>query len=58
MKITRNTIQLIYFIILFYFTIFFWERMPKDLQIKDSLQPLPLIAEIIKQKRTKLLNEF
>ena len=54
MKITRNTALLIYFIIIF----FFWERMLKDLQIKDSLQPLPLITEIIKQKRTKLLNEF
>ena len=54
MKITRNTSLLIYFILFF----FFWERMPKDLQIKDYLQPLPLIAKIIKQKRTKLLNEF
>ena len=45
------------FILLFYFS-FLWERMPKDLQIKDSLQPLPLIAEIIKQKRTNLLNKF
>ena len=48
----------LYLFILLFYSIFFWERMPKDLQIKDSLQPLPLIAEIIKQKRTNLLNKF
>ena len=51
--IRLGLLQLIYlFIIIF----FFWERMPQDLQIKESLQPLPLIAKVIKQKRTNLLN--
>ena len=43
---------------LIYLCFFSWERMLQDLQIKESLQPLPLIAKVIKQKRTNLLNEF
>ena len=38
--IKLGLLQLIYSFIYHYF--FFWERMPSDLQIKESLQPLPL----------------
>ena len=52
--IRLGLLQLIYLFMFF----FFWERMLQDLQIKESLQPLPLIAKVIKQKRTNLLNDI